>query len=345
MRFGFELTTRRNLRVARCLLPQHEDTHPSFTIYPDQRFHCFGCGSTGDVIDLTAMMSGQSLSDTLRDMARTVDTQQLPPAAPRPQPKRLKRPFRPDIRSLTRAAGLYSWILKSHPAGQPGRDYLHSRGIDPNARGLIGPRLGYCPDDDRMNERLAAASLSLMDANRAGIIITDGPSGEKTERFARRIVVSELSSNGRVALYMTGRSIDDADLKFDAIPGNKTPLGLNALSLTTASQPVYLTEGIFDWLALAQWDLTAVATLGVNITDRILDLMATRLAQRNIAIAFDADSEGVKKGRTLAEKLLERTNSAVSLVTMPDECKDVADLAALHGRDGIEILARRTAPI
>ena len=345
MRFGFEFTTRRNLLVARCLLPQHEDTNPSFTIYPDQRFHCFGCGSTGDVIDLIAMMSGQSLSDTLRDMAKTVDTQRLPQAVPRSRPKRPKRPFRPHIRSLTRAAELYSWILRSHPAGQPGRDYLNSRGIDPNARGLTAPRLGYCPDDNRMNERLTAASLSLMDASRAGIIISDGPSEKKTERFARRIVVSELSSNGRSAIFMTGRRIDDTGLKFDAIPGNKTPLGLNALSVATASQPIYITEGIFDWLALTQWDLTAVATLGVNVTDRTIEIMAEKLANRNIAIAFDADKEGIKKGRILAEKMLELTSGAISLITMPDDCKDIADIAALHGRDGIESLTRAATPI
>ena len=33
--------------------PFHDDRTPSMKLYPDH-FHCFGCGPTGDVIDLTA---------------------------------------------------------------------------------------------------------------------------------------------------------------------------------------------------------------------------------------------------------------------------------------------------
>lgn len=42
----------------RCPLPDHADRTPSFYIYPSDtgeeaaRFHCFGCGSSGDVIEL-----------------------------------------------------------------------------------------------------------------------------------------------------------------------------------------------------------------------------------------------------------------------------------------------------
>ncbi len=38
--------------IARC--PFHEDKTPSFTLYPDSnRFYCFGCNATGDVIAFT----------------------------------------------------------------------------------------------------------------------------------------------------------------------------------------------------------------------------------------------------------------------------------------------------
>jgi DNA primase len=38
--------------VGRCPLPDHEDKSPSFYIYPPGRFYCFGCGGSGDVVDL-----------------------------------------------------------------------------------------------------------------------------------------------------------------------------------------------------------------------------------------------------------------------------------------------------
>jgi hypothetical protein len=38
--------------VGRCALPDHEDKTPSFYIYPPGRYHCYGCGGSGDVVDL-----------------------------------------------------------------------------------------------------------------------------------------------------------------------------------------------------------------------------------------------------------------------------------------------------
>ncbi|MCC6785073.1 MAG: DNA primase, partial [Planctomycetes bacterium] len=36
--------------MGRC--PFHSDDRPSFVVYPDTRsYYCFGCGSSGDVID------------------------------------------------------------------------------------------------------------------------------------------------------------------------------------------------------------------------------------------------------------------------------------------------------
>jgi hypothetical protein len=45
--YGIEL--RKVGRVYQGLCPFHEETNPSFTVYPNTNtFHCFGCGITGD---------------------------------------------------------------------------------------------------------------------------------------------------------------------------------------------------------------------------------------------------------------------------------------------------------
>ncbi|MCY4653915.1 MAG: CHC2 zinc finger domain-containing protein [Dehalococcoidia bacterium] len=71
--FGFKFKVRGKLRTARCLLPSHEDTNPSFAIYPDQRFHCFGCNMHGDVLDLVALMTNNTLSEALADLRMAID--------------------------------------------------------------------------------------------------------------------------------------------------------------------------------------------------------------------------------------------------------------------------------
>ena len=38
--------------TGRYALPDHEDKTPSFYIYPPGRYHCYGCGGNGDVVDL-----------------------------------------------------------------------------------------------------------------------------------------------------------------------------------------------------------------------------------------------------------------------------------------------------
>jgi len=44
----------------RCPYSDHEDKNPSFYIYPDGRFYCYGCGRHGDVVDLWAALKGLS---------------------------------------------------------------------------------------------------------------------------------------------------------------------------------------------------------------------------------------------------------------------------------------------
>ncbi len=42
----------------RCPLPDHDDKTPSFHVYPDGRWHCYGCERGGDVIDLYQVVQG-----------------------------------------------------------------------------------------------------------------------------------------------------------------------------------------------------------------------------------------------------------------------------------------------
>ena len=344
---GFELKQQRQLLVARCLLPQHQDTNPSFTIYPDQRFHCFGCGSSGDVIDLISTMTHRTISEVLKDLDAG------PATAPSKEtaPAHLSRPerstvmtFHPDTTALTIAARMYADILRESEAGAPGRHYLASRGIDPDAPALRGLRLGYCPADGRTGQRFAAAGLTMRSAARAGIVITSPETGAKSERFGSQLVFCELSPDRGTATYMAGRRTDDRYPRFDALPGRKVPLGLSDASIHAGDGPVYITEGIFDWLALTQWKLPAVATLGVNVTARTVKDLAQKLRPRALAIAFDTDSEGIEKGAILAERLFEITRAPIQLVSVPNGCKDIAELAAQYGDHGRDLLLDSTAP-
>ena len=44
--------------VGLCPLPDHEEKTPSFTVYPDDHWWCFGCHRGGDVLDLHQLAHG-----------------------------------------------------------------------------------------------------------------------------------------------------------------------------------------------------------------------------------------------------------------------------------------------
>src|SRR4051794_8625756 len=47
--------------------PFHPDRNPSFKVDPKkQRFHCFGCGADGDVVDFLAVLDGLEVQEAIR---------------------------------------------------------------------------------------------------------------------------------------------------------------------------------------------------------------------------------------------------------------------------------------
>ena len=65
--------------------PFHDDRHPSMKI--DERFYCFGCHTTGDVIAFTAKLFDLSLYDAAKKLANDFNNQPLPPGQSAPIPK------------------------------------------------------------------------------------------------------------------------------------------------------------------------------------------------------------------------------------------------------------------
>lgn len=48
--------------------PFHDDRHPSMKV--DRRFHCFGCGADGDVIDFTARLYNLTPKEAAEKLAQ-----------------------------------------------------------------------------------------------------------------------------------------------------------------------------------------------------------------------------------------------------------------------------------
>jgi len=60
---GVELRRAGKRYVAPC--PFHDETYPSFYVFKDQRFKCFGCGEHGDAIDFVKKLHGLTFKEAL----------------------------------------------------------------------------------------------------------------------------------------------------------------------------------------------------------------------------------------------------------------------------------------
>ena len=308
---GVQLRGRGRVRQGVC--PFHDEAEGSFTVYADtERFHCFGCGASGDVLDFIQRTDGLSLPEAIRKLDGGAPSTV---AAPRraAESRRASAAVVPqrDPALLTAALRFY---LRSMLRSREAREYLGSRGISFDTACRLG--LGYAPGDG-LRRYLEAAGFGGERIRASGLFT------ERGERFAGMVVVPYLIS--RRVRWLVGRAIDpERSPRFQALPGPKPVLGLGRLGANPSW--VVLTEGVFDWLALVQWGLPACAALGTQGMERLA--LALRGCAR-VFLAFDADDAG----REAAERLAGLLGRRAAVVGLPQGVADVAELATHpHGR-------------
>jgi len=294
-------------RVRQGLCPFHEEREGSFTVYADsQRWYCFGCGLGGDVLDFIQRLDELSLSEAIRRLDASTGTVSATTAKrsalqrSRPPPSATR-----DSALLTTAMQFYAAQLRR--SSEAGR-YLAARGIGPEAARRLC--LGFAPGSG-LRDHLRALQFGQVRLQTSGLF------GERGERFDGMIVVPEIAA-GRVR-WLGGRAIrSGAQQRFQALPGAKPLLGLRGLP--TPAPWIVLTEGLFDWLVLAAWDMPACAALGTQGMEKLADALR---GQPRVFLAFDSDGPGRAAAAQLVELLGPQRTAVVEL---PQGISDVADL-------------------
>lgn len=95
--------------------PFHPDKHPSMKLNDDY-YYCFGCGATGDVIDLTARLFDLGKFEAAKKLASDfgIDPDNPPAAATLAKPKhKMIRAFREDEQYCFRVICDYLHLLES----------------------------------------------------------------------------------------------------------------------------------------------------------------------------------------------------------------------------------------
>ena len=154
-------------------------------------------------------------------------------------------------------------------------------------------------------------------AHAEGVGLLRRQDGRTWEFFAGRITFVERDRAGRV-IHMAGRAVSSkARAKYLFLP--ELPKPVYGLARLNPSRPVFVVEGIVDYVTLWQWGYQAVATLGTLIKTQD----ARRLAQA-AKVVFVPDND--EAGKAAAARWREAVGHGVVL-RLPEGAEDVNDLA------------------
>ena len=341
--FGVHLEKKGASYMGRC--PFHDDKNPSLSVDPVKGlYHCFGCGESGDAIELVKKIKSLSFREAVSYLKAEasmlhVSSRPLSEAAiPVPTATSISSSStEDDARGLSdetpsdaersqdteatpfildTVAGRFMVNLAESPVA---RSYLEGRSLwalDALRRFHVGYSDGTLPDilSDADHEALIAL----------GLLSTDG-----REHFGRCIVVPLYDADTHVVGFY-GRRVDpDAEPAHLYLKGPHKGL-VNREAAKVYQDCIILTEAVLDALALEALGVhNVIPCYGTNgFTAEHQALLIDERVQK-VVIAFDADDAGRAGAQALALRL---TTLGLTVSTIePDKGKDWNEWLAAGG--------------
>ena len=275
------------------LCPFHTEKTPSFSVNPEMgRFHCFGCGASGDSITFVRDVEHLDFVDAVERLASragiTLRYDDKAVARDRSRKQRL-------VEAVEAAVDFYHELLLHAPDGGVARKYLRARGFDGDAARRF--RIGWAPDDfDRLSHYLQQRKFARADVVDAGLAFVNRVN-KLQDQFRARVMFPIFDSRGEPAGF-GGRTLGDDGPKYKNSPEtvlyqkSRLLYGLNwAKAEIVARGAVVICEGYTDVMAFALSGLpNAVATCGTALADDHFQILKN--LARKIVLAYDGDSAG-----------------------------------------------------
>ena len=284
--------------------PFHGEKTPSFYVYEDGHFHCFGCGAHGDAIGFVMQSEGAGFMEAVERLAAEAGLE-----VPKPSPEVAEAERRRlDVAAVLDAAQAAYHRRLFLPEGRHALAYLRGRGLTDDTIRRFG--LGWSGEGrgalaaDLGRDGVAADQLVA-----AGLLRRDDETGRQFELFFNRVMFPIRDRRGRVISF-GGRTLGEGQPKY--VNGPETELfskrrTLYALDLAREAvrggASLLVVEGYMDVIALAQAGLGgAVAPLGTALTEEQLEEL-WRLSPAP-TLCFDGDAAGSRAAARAAELAL-----------------------------------------
>lgn len=328
--------------------PFHGEKSPSFHCEDGKgRYHCFGCGVSGDHFRFLTEAEGLSFPEAVERLAGEAGV-----AMPARDPDAERREeARSTILDALRLAADFFRAALQEGEGARSRAYLRDRGLNPQTQKLFG--IGYAPDSrNRLKEHLAGKGVGKAEIEAAGLVVHGEGIAVSYDRFRERIMFPIADLHERVIAF-GGRALS-ADVPAKYLNSPETEVfhkGATLFNLARARRAakaagtLIVVEGYMDAIALHQAGFEhAVAPLGTALTDRQLELLWRTTGEP--VLCFDGDAAGLKAAHRAAELALPTLKPGRSLrfALLPDG-KDPDDLVRDLGPEAFREVLSSARPL
>ena len=328
--------------------PFHSEKSPSF--HADDRrgrYHCFGCGVSGDIFTFLVEKQGLSFPEAVEQLASEAGLE-MPTYRPEDQARDRRRA---SLHEVVEAAARYFEDQLAGTSGGSARSYLRDRGLDLSVQKTF--RLGLAPNGRHgLKTHLANKGVDEAQMIEAGLLIAGDDIKVPFDRFRDRLIFPISDARGRVVGF-GGRALSDG-AKAKYLNSPETPLFHKGRTLynigpaRTAARTagaLVVVEGYMDVIALAQAGLEhTVAPLGTALTQDQIRL-AWRMAPEPV-LCFDGDEAGLRAAHRAGDLALEMLAPGYSLrfAHLPPGM-DPDDLVRAQGVEALSDILANARPL
>lgn len=270
-----------------CPFCGHGSHGDGLTFAPQSRdgngLKCFGCGWSGDIIDLYMKLTGQGHSEALSLLAQEIGI-------------RIDSSAAPGGAGLPAAAAVPAAPRQSAAARAPG-------GSEQNQE----PEPDYTAFFKEANQHLQETDyhrgISLATLNRFNVGFVAAwrhPKAPEAVPASPRLIVP--TSRSSYLARDTRRPIPPEAEKYAKSKVGQVHI-FNAAALAASDRPVFVVEGELDALSIIDAGGAAVALGSVSNWKRLLSLVENKAPQQPLILALDNDDAGRKAEDSLAEAL------------------------------------------
>lgn len=276
------------------LCPFHNEKTPSFSVSGNkQMFHCFGCGTGGNVFTFVMNYENYTFPEAVKHLADRAGVKLPEIEYSAEMQQKVSR--RARLLEVNKEAAKYFYYQIRQPNGQIGYQYLKKRELSDETIHKFG--LGYAGKNGAQLVQYLRSRGFEDDLIKEAGLANFSERGGLVSQFWNRVMFPIQDINHRV-IGFGGRVMGDGEPKYLNSP--ETPVfdkrrnlyGLN-FARTARSGNIILCEGYMDVIAMHQAGFTqAVASLGTAFTSEQASLL--HRYTENVLLAYDSDGAGTK---------------------------------------------------